>query len=412
MPQDSLPTDRTTIDRRPARGSTLLLLFAVLLLCLTVWIVLPPFNIALILFAAGAPEVSPLLFVAAAGVVITAALRVRRHRRARRALVISTVAAALAISPLVRAPHAIRSFDRAMIDAFGPAALNDAGPGQPQLRRSPLSLRDVFFGMPARRDVHVQRGVRYATIDGVDLAADIYQPSADGRHPAIVQIYGGSWQRGEPGNDGRFAARLASLGYVVFAIDYRHAPRWRWPAQMADMRAALQWIRERGAEYGADASRTALMGRSAGGPLALMAAYDAPDLPIAAVVSFYGPTDLTDGYRHPPSPDPLNIRAILRTYLGNSPDLVPDRYRDASPIEQVSAASPPTLLIYGARDHVVLPRYGAMLHERLRQAGVRSVFLEIPWAEHSFDAVPNGPSAQIALYYVERFLQRTLKQDR
>jgi acetyl esterase/lipase len=322
------------------------------------------------------------------------------------------VAAAFALSPLARAPFVIPSFDRAMVDALGPHALDDAAPGQPGLRPAPLLVRDIFLGMETRREARVRRGVHFASIDGVDLAADVYQPSAEGRYPAIVQIYGGAWQRGEPGDYGRFAGHLASLGYVVFAIDYRHAPRWRWPAQMADMRAALRWIRDHGAEYGADVSRAALLGRSAGGQLALIAAYDAPDLPIKAVVSFYGPTDLADGYRNPPSPDPLNVRSLLRTYLGNTPDLVPDKYRDASPITKVSATSPPTLLLYGARDHIVLPRYGAMLHDRLRQAGVPSVFIEIPWAEHAFDAVPNGPSAQIALYYVERFLQRTLKQDR
>jgi acetyl esterase/lipase len=409
LPHDAQPNGLRAADRLPDRGSALLLLFAVLVLFLSIWIVLPPFNAGLILFAAAAPEVSPLLFVAAALVAIFAAARVRRHRRAVRALLISLVAAALAISPMARAPFVIRSFDRAMRDALGPTALDDAAAGQPQLRTAPLRVRDIFLGMQTRRDVRVRRAVRFASHDGVDLTTDIYQPSADGRYPAIVQIYGGAWQRGEPGNYGRSAAHLASLGYVVFAIDYRHAPRWRWPAQLADVRAALRWIRDHGPEYGADTSRAGLIGRSAGGQLALIAAYDAPDLPVKAVVSLYGPTDLEDGYRHPPSPDPLDVRAILRSYLGNTPDLVPDRYRDASPIAKVGAASPPTLLIYGARDHIVLPRYGAMLHDRLRQAGVPSVFLEIPWAEHAFDAVPNGPSAQMALYYIERFFARTLK---
>jgi hypothetical protein len=30
--------------------------------------------------------------------------------------------------------------------------------------------------------------------------------------------------------------------------------------------------------------------------------------------------------------------------------------------------------------------------------------LEIPWANHAFDAVFNGPSSQLALYYTERFI--------
>lgn len=49
-------------------------------------------------------------------------------------------------------------------------------------------------------------------------------------------------------------------------------------------------------------------------------------------------------------------------------------------------------------------RFGRMLNERLRSTGTTSVLLEIPWAEHAFDVIPNGLSGQIALYYVERFL--------
>lgn len=65
---------------------------------------------------------------------------------------------------------------------------------------------------------------------------------------------------------------------------------------------------------------------------------------------------------------------------------------------------PPTLLLYGSRDHVVEARFGRMLSERLRSAGTTCVLLEIPWAEHAFDVIPSGLSSQIALYYVERFL--------
>ena len=255
----------------------------------------------------------------------------------------------------------------------------------------------------------MQRDIRFATAGGVDLTVDVHQPAAAGRYPAVVQVYGGAWQRGAPRDYARFAAHLASRGFVVFAVDYRHAPQWRWPAQRDDLRAALAWIREHAAEYGADVTRVAMLGRSAGAQLALMAAYERPVLPIKAVVSFYGPTALEDGYRRPPRPDPFDVRAIEEALLGGTPEQVPEQYRDASPIMYVSRSSPPTLLLYGARDHIVHPRYGEMLHQRLRQAGVTSVLLEIPWAEHAFDAVPNGPSAQIALYYVERFLTRMLK---
>ena len=70
----------------------------------------------------------------------------------------------------------------------------------------------------------------------------------------------------------------------------------------------------------------------------------------------------------------------------------------------VNRPLPPTLLIYGARDFVVEPRFGRMLHERLRATGTPSVLLEIPWAGHAFDAVPSGLGGQMSLYYIERFL--------
>jgi acetyl esterase/lipase len=83
---------------------------------------------------------------------------------------------------------------------------------------------------------------------------------------------------------------------------------------------------------------------------------------------------------------------------------MPDRYHDASPIAYAAHRAPPSLLIYGGRDHIVLPRFGALLDARLRAVDAPSVFLEIPWAEHAFDVLPNGPSGQLALYYTERFL--------
>jgi acetyl esterase/lipase len=190
----------------------------------------------------------------------------------------------------------------------------------------------------------------------------------------------------------------------VFAIDYRHAPRWKWPAQIQDVRSALGWIRAHAAEYDGDASRLVLVGRSAGAQLALVAAYESAPADIAGVISFYGPTDLAEGWRVPPRPDPLNVRTVLETYLGGTPDQIPEAYREASPIAYVSAKVPPTLLLYGGRDHIVEARFGRSLNDRLRAAGATSFLLELPWSEHAFDVVPSGLGGQVSLYYVERFL--------
>jgi acetyl esterase/lipase len=272
------------------------------------------------------------------------------------------------------------------------------------MRSAPVVLLDLFRGVDVG-DARVVRGVACAAPAGERLTVDIYRPVADGHYPSVVQIYGGAWQRGAPADDAGLATYLAAHGFVVFAIDYRHAPRWLWPAQIDDVRAAIGWVREHGSEYSGDVSRLALLGRSAGAHLAMVAAYQLGTPAISAVVSYYGPVDLTDGYRNPPRPDPLDTRSIEIALLGGTPEQMPERYRDASPITYATIRRPPpSLLIYGGRDHVVLPRFGAALDARLRGADARSVFLEIPWAEHAFDAIPNGPSAQLALYYTERFL--------
>jgi acetyl esterase/lipase len=148
----------------------------------------------------------------------------------------------------------------------------------------------------------------------------------------------------------------------------------------------------------------ALVGRSAGAQLALVAAYTSGAPKVSAVVSYYGPTDLVEGWRVPPRPDPLPVRPTLETYLGGTPDSTPAQYQEASPVTYVSSSVPPTLLLYGARDHIVEARFGRELHDRLRAAGAVSVLLEIPWAEHAFDVLPNGLGGQLSLYYVERFL--------
>ena len=84
------------------------------------------------------------------------------------------------------------------------------------------------------------------------------QAEAQQPRPILINIYGGAWQRGEPNDDSRFAQYMAGKGYAVFAIDYRHAPAAMYPAQIDDVNAAIAFIRENAAQYGADPERIVL----------------------------------------------------------------------------------------------------------------------------------------------------------
>src|SRR5207248_3224846 len=65
----------------------------------------------------------------------------------------------------------------------------------------------------------------------------------------------------------------AARGYAVAAIDYRLAPAAPYPAALEDVRAAVAYLAAHAAEYDLDRSRVVLLGRSAGGHLALLAGY-------------------------------------------------------------------------------------------------------------------------------------------
>jgi acetyl esterase/lipase len=386
-----------------------LLAASIVLSFLSLWIVLPPPHVSVLPLAVGAPELSPWLLLTSLALCAIAFRSLNADATARTAFSLSVVSALLCASPLARTPFVLAGCDRAMEEGLGrdyesQIPVNAAA----VFRQHAISIRDFVLGIGSG-DALVKRGIEFANADGIRLTLDVYRPQSAGPHPILLQLYGGAWQRGSPEDNQESATYFASRGYLVFALDYRHAPASTWPAQIQDVRAGLGWVLAHAEEFEGDGSRIALIGRSAGAQLALVAAYQAGAPLVRAVVCYYGPVDLVEGWRTPPRPDPLDVRSILETYLGGPPEAQPLRYLDASPLSHIDRRTPPTLLVYGARDHIVEARFGRQLNDRLREQGARSVYLEIPWAEHAFDALPSGLSGQIALYYTERFLAWALR---
>ena len=369
-------------------------------LWIAIWIYVPAPTYFLLTFSVGGPEVSAWLILAGATGVALTFLGAATSVVARIGLGSSALALVLALGVWVRVPGTLRR-------AEGEMRQISATPKSP-LRAKPIVFRDLFRRIPTGA-VKTSRDIVFASPAGVPLHIDVYQPANAGSFPVLVQIYGGAWQRGVPEDKSDFATWLASSGYVVVAIDYRHAPTWRWPAQIDDVNEALRWVGAHAHEYSGDTSRVVLMGRSAGAHLATMAAWFTSPIRVRGVVSYYGPVDLVEAFKNPPRPDPLRIRSVEESLLGAPLDQMPDRYGDASTITHIRSGTtplPPTLLVYGGRDHIVEPKYGAIVVEALRARGTPVAYLEIPWADHAFDEVFNGPSSQIALYYTERFIAR------
>ena len=316
-------------------------------------------------------------------------------------------AMALFITPVVRAKQLNATLPPSLEARFGRVERQRNDFAEPA-RPAPLNLAELLNPAetpPVRYEERV-----FAAHDGQSLSLGIYRPGyVHGAVPVILVIHGGTWGDGDRHEFGPFNAYLASRDYVVVAMDYRLAPRWRFPAARDDVLSAVAYLKVYASELGIDPTRIALLGRSGGGQLALLSAYTAQEPSIRGVVSLYGPSDLRLDYEQPGPPKVSDTRAALEAYLGGAPGTTADdAYFAASPVNFVSASSPPSLLVHGSRDPIVSLDQASRLEARLLKAGVRHLLVKLPWATHGCDKSFGGPCGQIVSYAVERFLDSVM----
>jgi acetyl esterase/lipase len=315
-------------------------------------------------------------------------------------------AAALFAFPLFHA-YKMNTALPAMLDTSFGTERRDRGRFAEDVRPEPLVMFDLVTSVQSR-PVQLEERV-FSTAEGEKLTLDIYKPGyAHGPLPGLLVIHGGSWQSGDSKEFIALNAYLAARDYIVVSMNYRLAPKWKFPAGRDDVLSAIAYLKVYGNEFGMDPTRLALLGRSAGGQLALLAAYTANEPAIRGVVSVYGPTDLKFGYERPASKRLLDTRGVLESYLGGPPAKADEAYFAASPINFVNASSPPTLLIHGLHDGHVLPEESERLDARLTEAKVKHLLVRLPWATHACDWSFSGPCGQITTYAIERFLERVM----
>jgi acetyl esterase/lipase len=408
-----------------AKAAPMSMIFRMLVLVglfLSSWIVLPAPIFSLLPLSVGMPEISPGLICLNGIILVLGGIRFwRRSAKKRRRSILNLCCIVLALSlstaPLLQFTKVQQQAQRSIEASLGKDYFQQIPPSsRATMRAKPLIIGDLWRGIP-RSEVRIDRNIPFAHPDGKALYLDIYRPAQVGKYPGIISIYGGAWQRGSPASDDNFNRYIAARGYVVWAISYRHAPAYHFPTQLNDVRSALSYIKTQAASHETDLDRMAIIGRSAGAQLAMLAAYAPTPFPLRAVVDYYGPVDLTAGYDRPPVPDPIESKSTLVKFLGGTPQQLAKLYRQASPINAVRFSFraalpkglPASLLIYGGKDHIIEAKYGRHLAQLLRSQGNRAAFIEIPWADHAFDAVFNGLSNQLALYHTERFLAGALQ---
>jgi acetyl esterase len=93
---------------------------------------------------------------------------------------------------------------------------------------------------------------------------------------------------GAPATHRRLAAELAALSLLVVSVDYRRAPKHRFPAAIEDAAVAVAWAVEHAADYGGDPDRLVLGGDSAGANLTAGALAAGLAEPVRTALLLYG----------------------------------------------------------------------------------------------------------------------------
>lgn len=238
-----------------------------------------------------------------------------------------------------------------------------------------------------------------------ELPLDFY-PTERANAPCVIAIHGGGWDRGDRTQLAPFNHWIARHGYAVAAISYRLAPKFQWPAQRDDVLAAIAFLKAHAAELGLDATRLILLGRSAGGQIAEAVGYTAGDPAIRGVVGLYAPSDLIFGYENAREDDILKSPALMRQFLGGTPESARANYESASALLHVGPKSPPTLLLHGTIDALAWYRHSVRLDARLAEHGVPRALVLMPWASHGFEFNLQGPGGQLTTFALEWFLAR------
>ncbi len=254
----------------------------------------------------------------------------------------------------------------------------------------------MVLGLPtAINHAHLGRiisDITYNRHGSQSLKLDLYLPSGSpppGGWPVILAFPGDGWRQADRKDYGGAVSVLTDYGYAVEGVDTTYAKDsggHTWPTNLEDARAAVRWTRAHSGRFGLNPAKVVAMGESAGAHVALLLGTDPGDptsggsAQVQAVVDFYGPTDLATLYAE----SRPEVRPFFGTFLGGLPSQYPTRYADASPINHVSASTPPTLIMQGLIDRTVLPSQSFELDAALTAAGVRHRLVTFDGITHGF----------------------------
>ncbi len=222
------------------------------------------------------------------------------------------------------------------------------------------------------------------------LLLDLYTPIGQGPFPLLVLIHGGGWVSGNRQQLAAHAGNLLGCGFAVASLDYRLAPENHWPAQRDDVEAAVTYLRKHAKELNLNADRIAAAGESAGAHLSLWLAVHGPETSRVQAVGLISPlVDLSI----PMTPTGESYQIVQKALGPNYPKGI----KEFSPINYISAKTPPVFFLHGDKDPWVPKPHVEQPAAKLRALGVPVEVLYVPTMGHGLDFTHKENSADQAV---------------
>ncbi|NEO56542.1 MAG: alpha/beta hydrolase [Okeania sp. SIO3B5] len=225
----------------------------------------------------------------------------------------------------------------------------------------------------------IHKQIKYLTVNNYDLKLDIYQSLKNKPHPVVIFIHGGGWVDRPKEVELFFLLPYLKMGFSIVNVGYRLAAQSLAPAAVTDCQSALRWTIKNAQKYNFDPEKIIVSGFSAGGHLAMTTAMlptsADEELKVAAVVNWYGITDVKDLLEGP------NVRDYALEWMGNQSDRL-EIAEGISPINYVHSELPPIFTVHGDADLSVPYNHAVKFHEALNQANVPNQLLTISGGGH------------------------------
>jgi acetyl esterase/lipase len=103
------------------------------------------------------------------------------------------------------------------------------------------------------------------------LKLRLFRPEGAGPFPAVIDLHGGAWNKGDLTECQDRGIYLAKAGIAAAALDFRQAAD-RYPSSSIDINYAVRWLKAHAKDLRIDPARIGITGQSSGGHLAMLCA--------------------------------------------------------------------------------------------------------------------------------------------